>query len=72
MGGLEELLLMDGLVSRAKPAHAGFPVGTPTKPLTCAQDHTFQAHSLQIILLGPFICEPNAVHGPLKIALLHN
>ena len=41
-----ELLLMDGLVSPAKPAYAVFPVGTTTKPLTCAQGHTFQAHSL--------------------------
>ena len=58
---------MEGLASQAKPAHAVFPVGTTTKPLTCAQGHTFQAHSLQIILLGPFICEPNVVHGLLKI-----
>ena len=44
--GVLELLLMDGLVSTTKPAHAVFLVGTMTKPLTCTQGHTFQAHSL--------------------------
>ena len=44
---------MEGLASEAKPAHAVFPIGTTTKPLTCAQGHTSQAHSLQIILYGP-------------------
>ena len=44
--GVLELLLMDGLASTAKPAHAVFLVGTTIKPLTCAQGHTFQAHFL--------------------------
>ena len=44
--GVLELLLMNDLVSPAKPTHAVFPVGTTTKPLTCAQGHTFQAHFL--------------------------
>ena len=61
---------MDGLASIAKPAHAVFLVGTTIKPLTCAQGHAFQAHSLQIILLGLFTCEPNVVHGSLKIVSL--
>ena len=41
---------MEGLASEANPAHAIFPVGTTTKPLAYAQCHTFQAHSLQMIL----------------------
>ena len=40
------------------------------KPLTCVQGHAFQTHSLQIILLGPFTCELNVVHGSLKIESL--
>ena len=28
------------------------PVGTTTKPLACAPGHTFQAHSLQMMLWG--------------------
>ena len=36
------------------------------KPPTCAQGHAFQAHSLQIILLGPFAYEPNVIHGSLQ------
>ena len=43
---------MEGLASEAKPAHVVFPVGITTKPLTCAPGHTFQAHSLQMILWG--------------------
>ena len=43
---------MEDLASEAKPSHAVFPVGTMTKPLTCAPDHTFQSHSLQMILWG--------------------
>ena len=43
---------MEGLASEAKPAHVVFPVGTTTKPLTCAPGHTFLAHSLQMILWG--------------------
>ena len=31
-----QLLLMEGLASEAKLAHAAFPVGTMTKPLTYA------------------------------------
>ena len=36
------------------------------KPPTCAQGHAFQAHSLQIILFGPFAYEPNVIHGSLQ------
>ena len=43
---------MESLASEAKPAHVVFPVGTRTKPLACAPGHTFQAHSLQMILWG--------------------
>ena len=41
------------------------------KSPTCAQGHAFQAHSLQIILLGPFAYEPNVIHGSLQIVSLH-
>ena len=37
-----------------------------TKPLTDDQGPAFQAHSLQIILLGPFTYEPNAIFGSLN------
>ena len=69
-GEVSQPLLMEGLASQAKPVHTEIPVGTTTKSLTYAQGHTFQAHSLQIILLGPFACEPNVVHGLLKIESL--
>ena len=46
---------MEGLASEAKPTHVVFPVGTTTKPLTCAPGHTFQAHSLQMILWEAFL-----------------
>ena len=41
---------MESLASEAKPVHVVFPVGSRTKPLACAPGHTFQAHSLQMIL----------------------
>ena len=37
---------------------------------TCAQGHAFQAHSLQIILLGSFAYEPNVIHGSIQIVPL--
>ena len=37
-----------------------------TKPLTYDQGPAFQAHSLQIILLGPLTYESNAVLGSLN------
>ena len=46
-----ELWRMEGLASKAKPAHVVFPVGTTTEPLTCAPG-AFQAYSLQMILWG--------------------
>ena len=52
-GGAFSLLLMNGLASEARSAHAVFPVGITAKPLSYAQGHTFQSHSLQMILCGP-------------------
>ena len=40
------------------------------KLLSCAQGHAFQTHSLQIILLGPFVYAPNVIHGLLQIVSL--
>ena len=51
MGGWQR----EGLASEAKPAHVVFPIGITTKPLTCAPGHTFQDHSLQMILWGAFL-----------------
>ena len=61
---------MKGLASQAKPAHIRASIETTIKPLTCTQGHAFQAHSLQIILLGPFACKPNVIHGSLQIVSL--
>ena len=61
---------MEGLASQAKPAHIRASIETTIKPLSCAQGHAFQTHSLQIILLGPFAHEPNVVHGSLQIVSL--
>ena len=57
---------MEGLASQAKPAHIRTSLDTMIKPSTCAQGHAYQAHSLQIILLGPCAYEPNVIHGPLN------
>ena len=40
------------------------------KLLTCDQGLAFQAHSLQIILLGPFTYEPNVILGSLNNRVL--
>ena len=61
---------MEGLASQAKSAHIRASIETPITPLTCAQGPAFQAHSLQIILLGPFTYEPNVILGSLKIVSL--
>ena len=37
-----------------------------TKPLTDDQGPAFQAHSLQMTLLGPFTYEPNVILGSLN------
>ena len=57
---------MEGLASQAKPAHIRTSIDATIKPSTCAQGHAFQAHSLQIILLGPFAYEPNVILGQLN------
>ena len=57
---------MEGLASQAKSAHIRASTETPITPLTCAQGPAFQAHSLQIILSGPFIYEPNVILGQLN------
>ena len=61
---------MEGLVSQAKSAHIRASIETPITPLTYAQGPAFQAHSLQIILLGPFTYEPNVILGSLEIVSL--
>ena len=61
---------MEGLASQAKPTHIRASMETTIKPLSYAQGHAFQTHSLQIILLGPFVYEPNVIHGPLQIVSL--
>ena len=53
---------MEGLASQAKPARIIASIEATIKPPTCAQGHALQAHSLQIILLGPFAHEPNIIH----------
>ena len=58
---------MEGLASQAKPTHIRASIEAMIKPPTCTQGHVFQAHSLQIILLGPFAYEPNVIHGSLQI-----
>ena len=61
---------MEGLASQVKPAHIRASIETTIKLLSCAQGHAFHTHSLQIILLGPFVYEPNVIHGPLHIVSL--
>ena len=61
-----QLVPMEGLASQAKPAH----IRASIKPPTYAQCHAFQAHSLQITLLGSFAYEPNVIHGSLQIVSL--
>ena len=58
---------MEGLASQAKPTHIRASIEATIKPPTCAQNHAFQAHSLQIILLGPLAYEPNVIYGSLQI-----
>ena len=62
---------MEGLASQAKPAHIRASIEATIKPPTCVQGHAFQAHSLQIILLGPFAYDPNVIYGSLQIVSLH-
>ena len=57
---------MEGLASQAKSTHVKASVKTMTKPLTCDQGPAFQAHSLQITLLGPFTYESNVILGSLN------
>ena len=40
-----------------------FPVGTTTKQIIYAQDHPFQAHSLQMILCGPLYVRTQSYLG---------
>ena len=40
---------------KAKLAHVVFPVGTTTRTIHLCPDHTFQAHSLQMILWEAFL-----------------
>ena len=61
---------MEGLANQAKPAHIRASIEATIERPTCAQGHAFQAHSLQIILLGPFVYEPNVIHGSLQIVSL--
>ena len=62
---------MEGLASQAKPAHIRASIEATIKLPNYAKGHAFQAHSLQIILLGPFAYEPNVIHGSLQIVSLH-
>ena len=43
------------LARKAKPAHVVFPVGTTTKTTHLCPGHTFQAHSLQMMLWEAFL-----------------
>ena len=61
---------MEGLASQAKPAHIRASIEATIKLPTCAQGHAFQTHSLQIILLGPFVYKPNVIHELLQIVYL--
>ena len=62
---------MEGLANQAKPARIRASIEATIEGPTCARVHAFQAHSLQIILLGPFVYEPNVMHGLLHIVSLH-
>ena len=55
---------MEGLASQARPAHIRISIDATIKLSPYAQGHAFQAHSLQIILLGYFAYEPNVTLGP--------
>ena len=57
---------MEDLARQAKSAHIRAFIETPITPLTYTQGLAFQAHSLQIILLGPFTYEPNVILGSLN------
>ena len=61
---------MEGLASQAKPAHIRASIEATINRPTCAQSPAFQAHSLQIILLGPFAYDPNVIHESLQIVSL--
>ena len=63
-------VLMEGLARQAEPARIRATIKATIKPPICVQGHAFQAHSLQIILLGPFAYEPNVIHGSLQIVSL--
>ena len=57
---------MECLASQAKSSHVKASIKTMIKLLTCDQGPAFQAHSLQIILLGPFTYELNVILGSLN------
>ena len=54
---------MECLTSQAKSTHLKASIKTMTKLLIGDQGPAFQAHSLQITLLGPFTYEPNVILG---------
>ena len=57
---------MECLANQAKSSHVKASIKTMIKLLTCDQSPAFQAHSLQITLLGPFTYEPNVILGSLN------
>ena len=61
---------MECLASQAKSSHVKASIKTMIKLLTCDQGPAFQAHSLQITLLGPFTHEPNVILGLLNNRVL--
>ena len=63
---------MEGLASQARPTRTRISIDATIKLSTYAQGHAFQAHSLQIILLGPFACEPNVNLGLLNKSCPYN
>ena len=61
---------MECLASQAKSSHVKASIKTMIKLLTCDQGPAFQAHSLQITLLGPITHEPNVILGLLNNRVL--
>ena len=61
---------MECLASQAKSSHVKASIKITTKLLTCDQGPAFQAHSLQITLLGPFSHESNVIPGSLNNRVL--
>jgi len=57
---------MECLASQAQSTHVKASIKTTTKPLIGDQGPAFQAHYLQITLLGPFTYESNVILGSLN------